>query len=307
MYKSILVALIVSFSYFSHGCSVTLSGTMTESEVISALGSCDEIIIADGTSLSTNGDWDLSSLGVITITIQGSGSLVINGNGNNSDSVTLADGSSIVIEDTSNTNALSGGTSGNNPRITIGSTNYYVSDYSGIIAAGGVGPAATPVVFGDITIDVGDLRYTLRWETYSEISCERFDVQYSSDLSYWKNVGSVKGGGNNHGNSYLFRGDYTTNEFYIRLKQIDFNGNFGYSKILSSKGMNRDLALMVYPTVTTNVLNINGTNDVLNVVDNQGRKIHSVKGSGTLDVSRFQAGRYYVIPPSGTAVSFIKK
>lgn len=75
----------------------------------------------------------------------------------------------------------------------------------------------------------------LEWQTASEINNAGFEVQRSKDGKTWENLGFVEGVGNT-----LEIKDYTywdeaplEGVNYYRLKQLDFDGNFEYSLIVS--------------------------------------------------------------------------
>ena len=78
---------------------------------------------------------------------------------------------------------------------------------------------------------LGDI-INLKWRTASEINNSHFEVEHSIDGEKWLNVGKVKGYGNSNTiNNYTFTYNYlTNNKAYFRLKQVNFNGTFEYSK-----------------------------------------------------------------------------
>jgi hypothetical protein len=91
-----------------------------------------------------------------------------------------------------------------------------------------------PVKWLDFTASrLGDI-INLKWRTASEINNSHFEVEHSIDGEKWLNVGKVKGYGNSNTiNNYTFTYNYlTNNKAYFRLKQVDFNGTFEYSKKL---------------------------------------------------------------------------
>jgi hypothetical protein len=75
----------------------------------------------------------------------------------------------------------------------------------------------------------------LKWETATEVNNYGFEVEKSSDKNVWKKVGFVEGHGNsNSPKSYSFN-DLDINgseKFYYRLKQIDIDGKYEYSKVV---------------------------------------------------------------------------
>lgn len=72
----------------------------------------------------------------------------------------------------------------------------------------------------------------LNWNTASEINNAGFEVQQLTAKD-WQKIGFVAGKGTTTiGQSYSFETTATTNSLRFRLKQLDLDGSFTYSKIL---------------------------------------------------------------------------
>lgn len=91
-----------------------------------------------------------------------------------------------------------------------------------------------PVKWLDFTAQRFGSEINLKWKTASEINNSHFEVEQSIDGETWLNIGKVKGFGNsNTVKNYIFMYNYlANNKVYFRLKQVDFNGAFEYSKKL---------------------------------------------------------------------------
>jgi photosystem II stability/assembly factor-like uncharacterized protein len=76
----------------------------------------------------------------------------------------------------------------------------------------------------------------LNWSTSSEINNKGFEIQ-KSENSNWKSIGFVKGNGTStQTNNYSFNdNDINPGKFNYRLKQIDFDGGFKYSEIVTAE------------------------------------------------------------------------
>ncbi len=76
----------------------------------------------------------------------------------------------------------------------------------------------------------------LYWETASEINNDAFIIEKSMDAKEYKPIGKVEGSGNsNQLKEYTYMDDNTsTSTSYYRLKQIDFNGEYSYSEVISA-------------------------------------------------------------------------
>ena len=94
-----------------------------------------------------------------------------------------------------------------------------------------------PVEMASFTAQVTGNIVNLKWTTANEVNNSGFDVERSDNgTSNWIKTGFVKGNGTiNKPTSYSYsdtklqKGNYS-----YRLKQVDFNGNFEYHKLLNS-------------------------------------------------------------------------
>lgn len=100
------------------------------------------------------------------------------------------------------------------------------------IAALGVPGTALPVEFTSFTASTSNDIVTLNWETATEVNNSGFSIERKNQSADWKSVGFIPGYGTSadkHNYSFVDKinnaGKYT-----YRLKQIDQNGQFSYSK-----------------------------------------------------------------------------
>lgn len=104
------------------------------------------------------------------------------------------------------------------------------------IEIGWIDPTALPVrlaAFGGKPTGEGNL---LNWSTAEESNFDRFAVQKSADGKSFREIGSVKGGAS----SYEYRDTESEGgKQYYRLKMIDTDGTFAYSKIIVIDGGER--------------------------------------------------------------------
>jgi hypothetical protein len=104
---------------------------------------------------------------------------------------------------------------------------YYTSDFL---------PCGTvPVELVSFSADVSDGNVLLSWTTATEKNNSGFDVEKSIDNSNFTKIGFVNGNGTTTENkvySFLDTDLGKAKEYYYRLKQIDFNGSFSYSKVV---------------------------------------------------------------------------
>jgi|GEM_PF-1153134 len=77
----------------------------------------------------------------------------------------------------------------------------------------------------------------LQWATLTETNNDYFTLEYSTDAENFIPYLKIKGAGNSYERkdySCVFTPTSGTNAFYFRLKQVDYNGNFSYSPIISA-------------------------------------------------------------------------
>ncbi|MDP3929634.1 MAG: T9SS type A sorting domain-containing protein [Bacteroidota bacterium] len=91
-----------------------------------------------------------------------------------------------------------------------------------------------PVRWLDFSAKEEQGKVVLQWSTAQEINNERFEIEQSEDGINFETIGSVKGKGNSEKIShYSFNQVNPTKLTHYRIKQIDFDGKFDYSKLIS--------------------------------------------------------------------------
>lgn len=107
--------------------------------------------------------------------------------------------------------------------------NYSVSLDNAISISGVV-----PVELTSFAVSVDKNGINLKWETATETNNRGFEIQRSADKNTFMTVGFVEGKGTTtNKNSYTYA-DKNLNEgnYSYRLKQLDYNGTFEYSKVM---------------------------------------------------------------------------
>ncbi len=108
-----------------------------------------------------------------------------------------------------------------------------------------------PVELKNFSASVENNEAVLTWETSSELNNSFFNIERSLDGQHFSTIGIVDGKGTtNATNFYEFIDKRSlSGETYYRLKQVDFDGQFEYSNIVSTKiqDSSSDLILAVSP------------------------------------------------------------
>lgn len=299
----ILLVSFLSLSSILVGQCVLNSGTYNQSDVATCLTNCGctEIQIPSGATVTMNGDWDLTSFDPITFTILGLGSLIFPGNGNNASTLSLVDGSVLIIEDPTNSSALVSGNSANVPRIVIGDISYYPSDFSTLISNGG-----SPVVLIDFNVSRRGGDVVFEWSTASEIENDFFTIEVSPDGLSWIEVGRMDGHGTTGEISkykYVCTHIPLYSTYYFRLSQTDYDGtmvHLAIRKLVDSF----DKKVFVQKGSLITLYTIDGHNTV-SVMDINGKFILGNKRYGhgeIVDLSYLNPGIYIISFAHGTTV-----
>jgi len=197
-----------------------------------------------------------------------------------------------------------------------------------LIALSGSGTTGTllPVEFIDFNVRIVDSKSFLNWVTASENNNKGFEVERSIDGNSYHQVGYKEGQENSLvKKEYQFVDENLERgmQYYYRLKQIDYSGEFAYSKIISVKTIGKEIfEVTISPNPARDFLNIEyeSTNKMemkVSIFDTQGRLAKSVelipgvrKQSLDLNILSLQPGTYLLKIQSEESIShemFIKK
>jgi len=150
----------------------------------------------------------------------------------------------------------------------------------------------------------------LNWSTASELNNDGFEIQRKTDNSEFITIGFVKGQGTStQKNDYSFIDkNSTTGKYLYRLKQIDFNGNYEYSKELEidfnaiiTYTLEQNYPNPFNPSTEINFILANSENVILNVYNNLGSVVATLvngfmksgKHSVTFNAEDLTSGVYF--------------
>ena len=150
----------------------------------------------------------------------------------------------------------------------------------------------------------------LIWSTASEKNNDYFTIERSNDAKDWNEIGKVKSAGNS---SLMHTYDFTDSElpitsdiFYYRLRQTDYDGNYKYFGPISAKPSSPDKWQLILENVSTDILKgkLFAADDeelMIQIMDLQGRiikreKLFAVKGVNHIhtDLSDVDKGVYFI-------------
>lgn len=141
----------------------------------------------------------------------------------------------------------------------------------------------------------------IKWVTAEERNSAFFEIEHSITGRAWHKVGEYAGKGeSNEPASYQWIHDSPANGMnYYRLKMIDLDGTYTYSKIENLEFRNSPLSAgTVYPNPVSDKIQIDGKLDIvrLKILDLQGRTVYETEqiSKEGVSVRRVAAGAYQV-------------
>ncbi|NIJ52654.1 T9SS type A sorting domain-containing protein [Dyadobacter arcticus] len=152
----------------------------------------------------------------------------------------------------------------------------------------------------------------LTWETASEYQSDYFEVQHSSNGQDFREIGRVAAAGESTKTwSYTFSHDQRTRQAqadYYRLKCVDLDGSYMFSRIASVWNGKATETITAYPNPTKNGFTLQAANrqQTVNLYDGQGRLVYnSKKVPEHVEMSHLPQGMYVL--QVGTAVIKVVK
>jgi len=163
----------------------------------------------------------------------------------------------------------------------------------------------------------------LRWITASEKNNALFELERSQDGIFWEVINTCAGSGNTHSEKFYSYIDNSAKQGvnYYRLKQIDYNGDYTYSYIISDYSKNNNIKIEVFPSPATknnvivNITSNDASSTTLNIFNIEGKLICSTlvflnENKTTINLSKicsFTAGTYRIEVVGGEGKTFIVK
>lgn len=161
---------------------------------------------------------------------------------------------------------------------------------------------ALPVELTSFTGTAISRSVRLDWKTASESRSNFFEIEHSRDGISFEVIGMIKAVGNSLGaNAYKFDHlNLLPCVHHYRLKQVDVDGKFTYSNIISVK-TDEIVGINILPNPTSNQLEIivpdYGYSQELQLVDNMGHVLKTLHWEGektSLDLSVLPIGTYVI-------------
>jgi len=178
-----------------------------------------------------------------------------------------------------------------------------------------------PIELLHFTSLINNKKIQLDWQTASETNNDYFEILRSANGSNWEMLGKIKGAGNSTvTNQYNFIDQKPLLGLsYYRLKQVDFDGIFSHSSIISISNdpytINKS-SLSSYPNPAVNSITVELGNEfatdieILTVTGKNVTKhitiLKSENSTFSIDISNLENGTY-ILNINGDSNLFVKK
>jgi len=148
--------------------------------------------------------------------------------------------------------------------------------------------ASLPVELVSFTAQNKKGRIALAWATATEINNEGFEIERSTDGLQFETIAFVPGHGTTTAyHQYTYQdAQYPIGPVFYRLKQLDYDGAYEYSRIIAVQAGIGDIPVKIYPTVVNSEVHFDGLGNVkygMTITDISGRRYLQTRASRSLD------------------------
>ncbi len=179
--------------------------------------------------------------------------------------------------------------------------------------------SSLPVTLAKFTALSRENHVLLEWETTYESKSNGFSIERNADGITWNTIGFVKSKLQTESTAEIFNYNFKdyelhTGEQMYRLKCVDLDGSYTYSRIRSVNVIGTENTIEIYPNPVSNTLKVRNVSSSghFSLVDINGKVIQHfsksifIEGIHHLDVSTTLPGAYLLKIVDGSRVSFNK-
>jgi hypothetical protein len=183
--------------------------------------------------------------------------------------------------------------------IRQGTVGTHACSIDGIRVSNTWANSALPVSLVGFSADSKENHVELNWSTSSETNNKGFEIERSVDGNNFSKIAFAKGAGNsNRLIKYHFIDDYSSSAYY-RLKQLDFDGKFEYSKVIAVKAEKEELKVELSPNPFGNRITIQSNNQIskVEIIDITGKVklVETINGkTAEINTSEISNGIYFL-------------
>jgi hypothetical protein len=172
-----------------------------------------------------------------------------------------------------------------------------------------------PVTFVSFSANRSQGTVQLVWNTENEMDNSHFEVERSANGSDWETIGNVAAGTSSSADSYTYRDETApAAQTQYRIRQVDLDGNYGYSKVVLVSGTTTAQATIIASGKTVSIFpaNISGSRLIARVITIGGQVLQqqsfeSTEGRIDLNVCTATTGVYIVQVTDGSQWSLAKQ
>jgi len=198
-------------------------------------------------------------------------------------------------------------------KIVTGGYNYFAATGNDFAVYRFNAASALPIQLSSFTGAIVKNTVALNWTTASEINNSYFTIERSGGLANFTAIGNVNSRGNsNQLQQYQFTDiSALTGDNFYRLKQVDKDGKYSYSKMVYVVFGNQPF-IQAYPNPAKGSIKVAGLNNTaatLTVIDALGKPLYQYKTNGsdyTINIQSLAAGIYFIHIKQGEKVTTLK-
>lgn len=173
----------------------------------------------------------------------------------------------------------------------------------------GLSPYALPLTLADLHVINQGSVIKMNWQTLNELNTSHFEIERSSDGIHFTTIGSVSAAGNssdtrNYGFTDMQPSSGTN---FYRLKMIDIDQTFTYSRVVAVKNESSQLNLQLFPNPAADIVQVqipsSRKQQATVLITDAGGKVMLQKdilleqgyNGNSIPVSQLPAGTYFLI------------
>lgn len=181
-----------------------------------------------------------------------------------------------------------------------------------------LGSAPLPVVFTKFDAHCTNSGSVISWATESESNSNYYELERSIDGNSWTPVARIKASGTTSTAHTYQQSDVFSGTALYKIKQVDLDGHFTYTSIISSNCEFSNLGVVLYPVPARDLLNVIIQSDKaiktkLYIIDVVGKVVQKMdvnlsKGNNTFPVNlKGLASGEYILNSSTPGIQLNKK
>lgn len=157
-----------------------------------------------------------------------------------------------------------------------------------------------PVTLVSFTAESSECDIKLNWSVAVEEAFDYYEVQKSEDGKNFTTIGTLEGVGNNSSYEFIDE-DVSSKEAYYRLKMVDLDNTFEYSKTVVEKAnCPSNSEILLFPNPTADYVTVSGiqVGDSISLVNENGQLVYAIisdQEQTTINLSKFSSGLYTVV------------